>query len=500
MKQSRILPFLVAMYPMVYVCAYIVGVPRSIEFAVDAAVLFLVTTLIVGLLQIVLRDRDTAPFIATFFLMWMFSYASARALVVGRTVFGIRIWSHTIAIPLWLAVLGLGLALIPFKIAARPNAVRSLNVFAVLLLLLPIGSGMWSQRHDAPQSLPSSGDQTPPHVVQSNPPDIYFFLMDAYGGEKEFRSLLGFDNTKFLGELVRRGFTASERSYSNYPATYLSLAATLNMDYLASAPVGAGQYKLLQSPQEIVESIRHNTVYRYLQSAGYKLVDLSIWDEIRGGGKCQEPLENPFLNSFSLELINMTVLGKPIAQNLLWGLRNSRLDPCRLDAVREAIVTNGPKLVYVHLMLTHVPYMFTDGGEFLPVWQIVSQVKINRALYFSQVNFANSQLLNAIDQILSSSPRPPIIVVEGDHGPALMDPDAEGIRLRQSILNAWYLPDAGGATTDIPSSPINTFRFLLSRYVGFQLDPLDDRHFAADLEGKPRTLVDVTERLRELHP
>lgn len=66
----------------------------------------------------------------------------------------------------------------------------------------------------------------------STRPDIYFIVLDGYGREDMLRQLFGIDNSEFVGYLEEKGFIVPEHSLSNYPKTALSIASTLNLDYV----------------------------------------------------------------------------------------------------------------------------------------------------------------------------------------------------------------------------------------------------------------------------
>ena len=77
-------------------------------------------------------------------------------------------------------------------------------------------------------------------------------------------------------------------------------------------------------------------------------------------------------------------------------------------------------------------------------------------------------MLEAIDTILANSDTPPIIVIQGDHGPWLQ-PKAK----RMQILNAYYLP--GHNDELYPTiTPVNTFRLVFTDYFGGDYPLLDD--------------------------
>ncbi len=88
--------------------------------------------------------------------------------------------------------------------------------------------------------------------------------------------------------------------------------------------------------------------------------------------------------------------------------------------------------------------------------------------YKNQLTFINNKMLEAVDTILANSKTPPIIVIQGDHGPWLQtNPN------RMKILNAYYLP--GHNDRLYPAiTPVNTFRLIFDSYFGGKYDLLPD--------------------------
>ena len=66
---------------------------------------------------------------------------------------------------------------------------------------------------------------------------------------------------------------------------------------------------------------------------------------------------------------------------------------------------------------------------------------------------------------------------------------------RMGILNAYYFPDQDYSKLYKGITPVNTFRIILNKYFGTDLDLLEDRSYFS-LLSKPYELVDVTEQIR----
>jgi hypothetical protein len=134
---------------------------------------------------------------------------------------------------------------------------------------------------------------------------------------------------------------------------------------------------------------------------------------------------------------------------------------------------SGPKFVYIHLILPHPPFVFgpdgkhTDPADF---WNAKKQYPADKFAigYTNQLTFLNQKLLTMIDTIQSESKTPPIIILQGDHGPWIQ-PNPQHF----FILNAYSLP--GHNDQLYPQiSPVNSFRYVFNNYFGGKYDMLPD--------------------------
>jgi len=133
----------------------------------------------------------------------------------------------------------------------------------------------------------------------------------------------------------------------------------------------------------------------------------------------------------------------------------------------------GPQFAYVHLILPHPPFVFGPDGEYTnpaDFWNKEKKYAPDKFKigYVNQVIFLNTKLLEMIDTILAESDTPPIILLQGDHGP-WSQPNPQHF----FILNAYYLPDH---TTELypQLSPVNSFRIIFNDYFGGSYDMLPD--------------------------
>ena len=108
--------------------------------------------------------------------------------------------------------------------------------------------------------------------------------------------------------------------------------------------------------------------------------------------------------------------------------------------------------------------------------------------YAQQVRFLAKAVTKAVQRILADSPEPPIIIVQGDHGPYGFSPDIR--RTRLAILNAYHFPGEARAKLYPAISPINSLRVVLNEYFGAALPLLEDQSFDSNW-GAPLTFTEV---------
>jgi hypothetical protein len=133
----------------------------------------------------------------------------------------------------------------------------------------------------------------------------------------------------------------------------------------------------------------------------------------------------------------------------------------------------GPTFAYLHLISPHPPFVFDPNGNptYPPdFWndQRMYPGPLYQKGYLNQAQFLNKKMLQAVDTILAESDVPPVIIIQGDHGPWLQPNDK-----RMWILAALYLP--GHNDQLYPKiTPVNFFRLVFNSYFGGKYELLRD--------------------------
>ena len=344
-------------------------------------------------------------------------------------------------------------------------------------------------------------DLDPPRKqIPSEKPDIYFIVLDSYGRSDVLREFYGYDDSHLIDYLKKRGFWISQSSASNYTFTSLSISSNLNYAYYDEETRATFRdFHGWQVPRRLLQS---NRVSRFLKEMDYSIVALNSQYDMLNYRNADIFLGKWwFASVFELGFIERTPLpwllrkaGWPILQD--W---HRAMAQYSVDALPEAVSIEGPKFVYCHVLLPHPPLLFGPHGEEVnPARRYEWKGGLAYVLtpggtgesfrkgYRDQVAYVASLVPAIIEEILTKSEPPPIIILQSDHGPPGVPEvtltDEISRRAEFAILNAMYLPNGGETAVYEGMSPVNTFRAIFNHYFGTQHSLLEDRYYLADRE------------------
>jgi hypothetical protein len=237
-------------YPSILFAVYFVlsmlgqNITKCTHRAVRSLLIVLgIAGILLVVMRLVYRDWQRGALAANLLLLLFFTYGHVYNFLeknfpdMGR---------HRLLLPIYLVVGVIGLWLIGRKITNPLPLTKALNIASLVVLIFPMfqivqwevlqaraGSG-------STVSIPGMGDIT----LEENhsPPDVYFILVDMYGRQDVLSEVYDYDNSAFLNELSKMGFTIAECSQSNYSQTEMVLSSIFNLNYLdelASFPPGA---------------------------------------------------------------------------------------------------------------------------------------------------------------------------------------------------------------------------------------------------------------------
>jgi hypothetical protein len=362
-----------------------------------------------------------------------------------------------------------------------------------------------------------------PPAVAATAPDIYYIILDAYGGADSLKEFYGYDNTPFISALEQRGFYVPRHSRANYAQTSYCLPASLNMRYLDSLLSAKGPAE--DGFETLRRHIDDNAVAEYLRGRGYRYVSVWTGTAITRVETADVILDNHSsvpTTSFAGQVWGLSALGSaPPNPQMAVGIARDydrhrafiRSAFENLDSVPEL---PNPKFVFAHILAPHPPFVFgpngepvnppypyndADGSELLNMHKIDKQQY--KSLYIGQLRYINGRVLEAVDSIVRRSSRPPIIIVQGDHGSRMnVDWDSQAktdLREPFSILNAYLVPARVRRRLYDTITPVNSFRVLLSELFEADYPLLPDRSYFATF-GQPLRFTEVTHLIPEFSP
>lgn len=479
-------PFLIALYPVTVLLATNIDQVRitdSLRAYLSSIVGCLVLIIV---LRLLLQDWHKSALLSALALLLFFSYGHAYDALMNVVLLGVKLGRHLVMIPLWVGFLIVGAYWILRRVGDARSWTSALNLMAVVALLYPtyqIASFEFFARPTIPQ------EEFSLRIADGQPAaDIYYIILDAYSREDVLRDFYGFDNAAFENSLEDLGFYVAAQSQSNYALSALSLASSLNLEYLANLEDRGASDRF--SERWLKWLVRESTARRAFESLGYQLIAFETgfrFTEIDDADVYYSK-KIPDLNGFEAMLIQST------AMRILTALENYLPDfllpdvraPFEghrerllyvLDKLEEVPRLDGPKFVFAHIVSPHSPYVFGPNGE--PVEQEgvftlrSKDEEVNWEYhvtgYTNQILHINARMMQLIEQILSQSETPPIILLQADHGGPLTS-DEE----RMAIFNAYYLPGSCVDQLYASITPVNTFRLILGCYFGGEYELLED--------------------------
>lgn len=320
-------------------------------------------------------------------------------------------------------------------------------------------------------------------IVQKYP-NVYHILLDAHSSNFVLKKYYQFDNLKFYQCLTERKFYTNANSFSQYPATQMSIASMLNLDYLPNCGVSA----------QLLRRKRYdNRVFSEFYAHNFDIHVFSHTLQISYGkqfGKRYKAIWAPiwlWMQHSPVKWFSQKTFQKFLAKDHIKFLD---LDLQDLIFAKENFGSNN-NLFYAHILCPHAPFIY-DGYGKIDVTEGLVGVFTNmrgrlasdekelfelKTKYLNTLKCIDSKILEVIDRILIQYPEnnKPIIVLHSDHGtclttisPLLFDShkllpqqlNAEQEQLYGNLL-AIYCPQ-GWSVNTVPLSLVNLYRFIFN--------------------------------------
>jgi len=494
MKIPRIIhPFLFAIFPLISLFSHNIAElpiisPDSINLICNPAIIaifFVILFLVI--FTIILKDSYKAAILVSVAIIIFFSYGHLIKIIsksIGLDICFLSEESKFVFLKYYIsicAVLLVFIAYILYRFFSNIFALtRIFNIISITLLIIPFiniicyGIGRIHFSHIFDNGKIEISENNVKAINRL--PDIYYIILDGYCSDEVLNNYYHYNNQEFINFLKKKNFYIASKSKSNYAFTLLSVASSLNFEYLDRLNKKLGSSKDLTIP---LKMIRNNKTSRFLKTKGYKFIHMGCFTSERYSGifvdlLIQTTMAEPFLSRFGYDRFTDK-------RNYVF-YQFSRL--AQLHKMKE------PFFVYAHILLPHSPYVFGANGEKIAKEDNCSEEEIN-AYYVNQVSYVNKQVEKLVEEILSNSDRSPVIILQADHG------QGNNRVARMSILNAYYFPEGEDKALYEHITPVNTFRIILNRYFGTDYKLLDDHSYFSwwGPSEKPYNFIDVTGEL-----
>ena len=331
-------------------------------------------------------------------------------------------------------------------------------------------------------------------------PDVYYIILDGMERSDILRKAFGVDDSQFIDYLHSKGFYVADKSHSNYAYTALSLSSSLNMDYINWLSSLVGETNKNWNP--LFEMIVSSEAIRAFKAHGYRYIHFNSSFFATGNNPLADEIKTiSWISPLMLAALQLTPIG---VHTQLWHPAHDELRRQKLSsftALEEVVSEPGPKFVFAHIVLPHMPFLFDENGgpvngslySYMPEWA-------DRQGYKGQVIFLQKRMIQVLENMLKKSAKPPIIIVQGDHGAGATcefesdSPSKEFLQERMSILNAYLLPGGGSKKLYNSITPVNSFRVLLNYYLQYDLPLLEDKVYFSPFN-QPYKFIDVTKEV-----
>ncbi|KPK91247.1 MAG: hypothetical protein AMJ88_14280, partial [Anaerolineae bacterium SM23_ 63] len=427
-------PFLFGVYAILALLAHNIS-QVNINIAIRSLVIVSLSALIALIVvRLIVKDWHKAAIIVSILVVFFFTYGHLYSTFEDVAIFGFVIGRHRFLLLIWLVIFLLGSWWAIKSNDKRFVITYVLNIIAVVALIFPIfqiinyrletSLSFQKEPKDFNNGWEFQGIVDLQISDEGIPPDIYYIILDMYVRDDVLMEVFHYDNSPFLNSLIEEGFFIARCSQSNYQDTPLSIASSLNLNYLETFAQELIDKEM--DHYQIEPFVDGSTVRRELSNLGYTIVNvesgffLTEWKDAdmylqRQEKTVLQSLAIGGLNEFESMLLYSTA---GMLLNEVRTLRSQVLIPLfdqsyierrnqilyALDSLDTIATSPGPKFVFVHIVVPHPPFVFGPDGEYFPR---TTPLTLNLDMedrywdryiegYTGQVIFLNKRLLVAI--------------------------------------------------------------------------------------------------------
>lgn len=490
MKPSYIVSIILSIYPISQLFMNNIDVLNYQQTIVPLVFIFIFATILYLGFSIRIKDSLTKVIIVPFIIIVLFSYNYIHIFLYNQSNIINAIGRNSILIPLLFIFLSF---FVYWIIKSSFKIKKALFVFLVVLNAIPFLQLFYKRELRVFKTpLPSSTTQSLTKNSE-NYPDVFFIILDMYPSNLVLQKYFGFNNKNFTNQLESLGFNVYYNSRANYSRTLLSLASTLNMEYLHKDTDTVSKVLTLEN---LYHKLENGKVQSFFKKKGYNF----YWFE--GGYLPGKPkYEN---NEFFIPVTGTLYSRQETVDNdfLMYIINNSIISPfserikiISVEIFRKRInnilvklpilaKNKDQKFVFAHIMAPHPPFIFGENGDKI----YYDGNSMNRkASFINQLKYINKRMINVLDKILNTNNgRDKIIIIQGDHGAREIVPNniysfkQDWAQEAFGNLNAVYFSDKIKNKKVDYHSPVNTFRFILNQEFNQNYSYLEDKHYYTD--------------------
>lgn len=500
--------FLLAAFPILFLYQFNIA-----EVSFSQVSPFLFATLFVALalfiiMRFLLKDSVKASLAVSVLLVQFFSFGHIAEATKNLKPAGLD--NELVLSIIWFIVAVAALTFLAKTKWTLCDVSRILNAIAVTLILVSlfnIGSDAYGTKDFASLSGPTRDIAAINRLpADTKKPDIYYIILDSYPSEANIKSVYNYDNSSFYDYLEKRGFYVAAQSHSNYTQTYLSLASSLNMEYINFLSKRLGTQT--ENKKVPLEMLKNNKVAQLLKKNGYTFVHVrSSWSATDYNKYADLQINSGYGSEFTVIMLQTT--GLRLAETWFGVIKDSARSKTLsiFSNVPKIAKLREPTFTFAHIVPPHPPYFFGENGEKVKKsnFELKGKVWSERDKYIGQLKFVNKKVKVMIDDIIANSASPPIIIVQGDHGPASLiytdenhgwnNPTQKQLKERTKILSAYYLPGKRDVGLYPSITPVNSFRLIFNSYFKTNFKTLPDKTYYSTYQS-PYLLKEVTNLVR----
>lgn len=438
---------------------------------------------------------------------------AATTFILVTLIFGFSLRQFNTAFTGWLLVLswliaGAGLGTVAGLKVPWTKAVNVVAAMTFLVALFQTLAGYAQARNYQPSGTTKSTAKS-----SITRPDIYYIILDGHGSDRSLSRVFGLPEKEGLGhQLEKIGFFVAHDSLSNYMQTELSVGSSMNFDYLQTLlpnadPNSQDRFSL----QGLTDESRLGTM---LKERGYEMIALrtSWFPPLEFSQADTTIMESTGLTFIESTLLELTPFGRSeFVATSQYNVHRNEIRGTFQNLKRLAGKAAAPRFIIAHVLCPHPPFVFGPHGEErrqpgpFGLWDgpdyrhYISTKQSYLDGYRDQVQYLDKMTRETVEAIISAPGEKPIVIVQGDHGskagldaesPAKTDLDEVF-----SILNAYYVPDSIRERLAPNTSPVNSWRIVLSELFGEDLPELPVESYWSPYP-YPMRLTRVTDKLK----